>query len=184
MDEIKRIIMDRDFYLIADTHSGHKRIIDYCSRPFQTTEEMNKKMIDNWNKVIKKDDIVIHLGDVSVDKSDNIKKFLKDLNGVKWLIRGNHDYSNSVTKWKRLGFEEVLTKSKNPHEYVIIEFYGEEYALSHFYLPTDWGLKNIHGHVHNNISGLDSFRQICVSVENINYTPIKMSEVVRKFKRK
>lgn len=58
----------------------------------------------------------------------------------------------------------------------------EEYVLSHYPLPVEWGFKNIHGHVHNNVDASKAATQVCISVENIGYSPIRMSEVIKRFK--
>ena len=49
-------------YLIADTHFYHTNIIKYCKRPFKDTYDMNKTIIDNWNRIVKPNDIVLTLG--------------------------------------------------------------------------------------------------------------------------
>ena len=50
-------------YIISDTHFNHENIIKYCNRPFKDINEMNDAIIDNWNRIVKKDEIVYHLGD-------------------------------------------------------------------------------------------------------------------------
>lgn len=181
MQKFSRILLEKEPYIIADTHIGHSRIIPMCRRPFQDIEQMNETLIDNWNNTITDEDIIIHLGDVILAKGEEIQEYLNRLKGRKCLIRGNHDYSNSVTKWKRLGFDEVWTTSKHPHEFVLVEWQGQEYALSHYYLPLEWGYRNIHGHVHNNVEYLDPRQQVCVSVECIDYKPILLSEALKRF---
>lgn len=45
-------------YLISDTHFYHKSIIPYCKRPFSSINEMNEKIIENWNLIVTNKDIL------------------------------------------------------------------------------------------------------------------------------
>lgn len=78
-------------FVTSDTHFNHKNIIEFCERPFSDVQEMNEKMIENWNKVVCKDDLVFHLGDFQMGDRKLIPETLKRLNGIIFLIRGNHD---------------------------------------------------------------------------------------------
>lgn len=78
----------------SDTHFFHKNIVRYCDRPFATVEEMNEVMIARWNEVVGPKDCVIHLGDVVWYKPslrNEIRSILGRLNGIKYLVPGNHD---------------------------------------------------------------------------------------------
>lgn len=46
-------------FVTADTHFLHGNIIAYCGRPF-TSETMTDELVDRWNAVVGKDDLVIH----------------------------------------------------------------------------------------------------------------------------
>lgn len=157
-------------YLIADTHFSHGNIIKYCNRPFSDIEEMNNTIINNWNSIVDKDDIVYHLGDFLL--GDNISDFVSKLNGKIYLVRGNHD-GKSINFYNNIGLEVVPTKTKL-EEYKII--------LSHRPLENNQipdGYINIHGHIHNAKldSSFDSSKHRCVSVEVINYMPIEIENV-------
>jgi len=160
-------------FLIADLHYGHKNIIDYESRPFENTHEMDKILTENWNKTIGKNDKVYVLGDFSFSNATIIKSILEKLNGYKILVMGNHDRGHSVSWWLGAGFNEV---SENP---IIVDDF---YMLSHepLYINKNMPYANIFGHVHGSPLYQDySSNSFCVSVERINYTPINFDEVKR-----
>ncbi len=78
-------------FITADHHFHHKNIIEYCNRPFKTVEEMDKVMVEKWNKKVGKDDLVIHLGDFALGTKEKVKETREKLNGTIILIKGNHD---------------------------------------------------------------------------------------------
>ena len=45
-------------YFIADTHFGHRQIIDYEDRPFTSVEEMDEILIKNWNETVDNNDTI------------------------------------------------------------------------------------------------------------------------------
>ena len=91
-----------NFY-ISDTHFGHFNIIKHCNRPFETVEQMDNTIIQNWNKVVSDKDTVYILGDLAFSK--RIKEpaeYLQQLKGRKIIIVGNHDYDISKNRSKYL----------------------------------------------------------------------------------
>ena len=68
-------------YVTSDTHFNHKNIIEYCDRPFKDIYEMNETIINNWNQVVKEEDIIYHLGDYGFGKKENLQEIFEELNG-------------------------------------------------------------------------------------------------------
>ena len=57
-----------NFY-ISDLHIGHENILRFDNRPFADVNEMNNKLIENWNARVRSDDTVyIPLTDEQVEK--------------------------------------------------------------------------------------------------------------------
>ena len=163
-------------YFIADTHFGDKGIMQYENRPFETVEEMDKALIQNWNDIVTENDTVYVAGDFSAYYNDENKdrEILSQLNGTKILIMGNHDTHRSAAKWRELGFDEC---SKWP----IV--YRNFYLVSHepMYLNQNMPYANIYGHVHGNSIYKDfSPQSMCVSVERIQYTPVSFEDIRKK----
>jgi calcineurin-like phosphoesterase family protein len=75
-------------YFTGDHHFDHGNIIKYANRPFININDMNRVLINNWNSIVTKDDIVFHLGDFSFNETH---KFLDELLGEIYFVKGNHD---------------------------------------------------------------------------------------------
>lgn len=162
-----------NIYFIADTHFGDSKILKYENRPFSDTKEMDKEMILRWNQIVTKDDIVYVLGDFGADGYE--AQVLSELNGTKYLVKGNHD-TKSNQSYRDFGFAEVYDNT------VIIENF---WILSHdaVYVNTNMPYANLFGHVHNNPIIKDYSKQhYCVSVERIDYAPISFSRIKKMIK--
>ena len=81
-------------FFTSDTHFGHFNIAKYCHRPFESRSDMDKSLIDNWNKTVPEDGIVVHCGDFTLIHKEDMElyhKLFNKLNGTIILCRGNHD---------------------------------------------------------------------------------------------
>ena len=163
-------------FLISDTHFGHANIIKYCNRPFSSTQEMDETLIENWNKVVKPQDKIYHLGDVYFGKGCKPEAILRRLNGTKVLIVGNHDhigdpiltkYFSRIYMWRQLKEHGLLLSHVPLHP-------------SALFVPIEKGihLKNIHGHIHDQDSPKDkTVTYVNISVEKTDYKPISIEDV-------
>ena len=165
--------MTKEYFILADPHLSHKNIIEYCNRPFSSVEEMDQKLIDNWNSVVKPNYTVYVLGDVCMKKQ--ALPLLEQMNGRKILVPGNHDIFEAKTYLKY--FDDVrgyIVKDNIIFSHIPIH----KSSIERF-------TGCVHGHLHTGrvMDGLniDPF-YYCVSVEHINYTPMLLSEVITKLK--
>lgn len=80
-------------FFISDTHFGNARTMKVCRRPFRSVDEMNEKLINSWNDVVRDEDEVYILGDFASDfyTKEDVFNILEQLKGRKHLIIGNHD---------------------------------------------------------------------------------------------
>lgn len=93
-----------NLFITADTHFGHENIIHLDNRPFKNLEHMDAELIRRWNARVKPFDQIIIAGDFMFHNTEHGKKgqgtiktpydYIKQLNGLKYFIRGNHDKSN------------------------------------------------------------------------------------------
>ena len=171
-------------YLIGYLHLSHSNIIDYCARPFLSSDvnEMNTVLVENWNNVIDDTNIVYFLGDL--DSKDSIGNWIRNLNGKKIFIEGNHD----VVK-NRNGIV-VRHKIHGAKHHCFIPYKGHIFYLVHNprEVDMDWRRDNpegwlIHGHTHDNDINKYPFingkkKTINVSAEVINYRPVSLDYIL------
>ena len=177
-------------FFTADLHLGHERIVELCHRPFASVEEMNEKLIENWNSVVTPEDDVWILGDLALGTIVESLKLIPRLNGTKVLVPGNHDrvhpmYADKPERFAKFVkmYEDAGLKIVN-HNHVL-RMDDLWVGVSHFPPQGDshdgdrydrwrpmltqesWVL---HGHVHN--SWQQRGRWINVGVDAWNYHPV------------
>lgn len=81
---------------ISDLHFNHKNIIEYENRPYKDVNDMNKKIINDWNSNTNKQDYVYVIGDIGFGHKHVLSEQIMSLNGEKHLINGNHDKRSNV----------------------------------------------------------------------------------------
>ncbi len=179
-------------FLIADTHLGHRNIwakFEAEARPFSSQEEHDEAIVERWNSVVGRRDIVWHLGDLLMGRQS--QHLAAALNGRKRLLLGNHD-SLSAEEYLELGFEV-----RGPMSLAGL-------LLTHFPIhPSclEFRFKvNVHGHTHSRDVAIDGEimalrqttrvnngaasvveipdpRYVNVSAEKLDLTPVPLETV-------
>lgn len=126
-------------FFVSDTHFGHNNIISFCNRPFASVQDMNERMVEGWNKTVRDNDVVYHLGDVAFNNYDCIER----LRGKIKLVPGNHD----LERFKKIAhlFDEILPelsylKVDPEHRFVLCHYPIESWRREYRY--------HLHGHSH------------------------------------
>ena len=168
-------------FVISDTHFNHAGILefkDYIGKPvrgFDSIEQMNQCMLDNWNDTVGPKDTVIHCGDVlfGLDKVDWLTANFAKLPGKKRLVLGNHDnpkhlapFFKDIQMWLDMSDKGFLFSHTPQHPSTLAEShrFGTGKVL------------NVHGHIHTNPSPEGPYK--CVCVEQTNFTPVDIEELV------
>lgn len=177
----------RLIYYISDIHFRDQNIFDKCERPFLSLNEMELKIIDNWNNVVNNDDVVYILGDIGNETNLSSIEIFKNLKGHKHLIVGNHD-------------ELILNEIKNINIFESIKYINlimdnnRKVCICHYPLM-DWPEFNrkgilVYGHIHNKTIKNDlAYKQIknyysdksaynC-GVDVTNFIPKTLDELIK-----
>lgn len=161
---------------ISDTHFGHVNMMKFTNhdgspvRDFESVEEMDQTMIDNWNRTVGPKDIIYHHGDVVINR--RFIQQLGRLNGRKRLIGGNHDIFK-LKDWID-HFEDIkgVAVWKSKKGAIVV---GTHVPIHPDCMEYRWTM-NAHGHLHGNrIKKRDKSpdpRYFNLSVECIDYTPV------------
>lgn len=176
-------------WFTADTHYGHSNIVRGVSkwegsqntRDFETVEEMNTALVNGINSVVKKDDILIHLGDWSFGGKQNIGKFRDQLevNDIR-LVYGNHDHHIRRDHFFRVQFKytgEVLTIRENGHSFFCSHYKHHVWDQSHH------GAIHLYGHSHGSCEHIRLGKSMDVGVDNAfnllgEYRPFSINEII------
>ncbi len=186
------MIITKETFIIADTHFGHANVLEYePGRKTVLGDHPDQRMAELWNEAVSPTDTVLHLGDFAF-KSEAVQRWVQELNGTKYLIRGNHDRSPQT--YLENGFTEVIDfPNKGEPAYHIAEVEGIRILFSHYpivsdgYDDTRWRYLsrvfdehqchiNIHGHIHS----MQLNEKFCInaSVEAIGYKPVRLGELL------
>jgi calcineurin-like phosphoesterase family protein len=162
-------------FFTADLHLGHGNIIKYCNRPYSSIEEMDESLISNWNSVVGKNDHIYVVGDFTM--GGNAPNYLRRLNGIKHLIRGNHDREPKLEH----GWTSI-------HDLRTIKVGAQPIVLCHYALrvwdKSHYGALHCYGHSHGKLPDDTESLSLDVGVDCHNYTPLEFEEIKALMKSK
>lgn len=177
----------------SDVHFHHQKVAG--NRGFETPEEHDAVIIQNWNSAVRRDDIVWVLGDFAMIWA-GVHEKLCALNGRKVLVTGNHDimWGQHRDGWKSMGkwigegkFEAILGYGRR-------KVGRREFLMSHFpytgdgkhsevdrhtqFRLRDEGMWLLHGHTHSSEKLSAHPRQVHVGMDAWGLAPAEEEHVL------
>lgn len=171
-----------NIWFTSDTHFFHANILGFKNsdgspvRPFKSVKEMHEVMIQNWNSVVKPQDHVWHLGDVTFYYGKGFNELMSRLNGKKRMLVGNHD---------KLRPQNFLALSNHFEKIEYWRGFKEgNFTCTHMPHPLGSlrdGAFNVHGHTHGRCLSDPHYINVCVEVRN--FTPVHYDTILSEIKR-
>jgi len=175
----------RRIFLTSDLHFGHNKEFLWGPRGFNSIEEHDKAIIENWNSVVNWDDEVWLLGDLMLNDNVHGIHCMNQLAGKINIIRGNHDTDNRIQEYVNIRPNILFYGLAQ-----ILKYGGYTFYLSHY--PTlcsnfddDKPLRrkviNICGHCHTQDRFKDMDKGVIYHVEldAHNNTPILLDDIIK-----
>jgi calcineurin-like phosphoesterase family protein len=135
-------------FFTSDHHFGHDKPFIVQARGFNSVEEMNERLIQDWNAVVTPGDTVYHLGDVAFSELHEFKSIMDRLNGSITLILGSHDKIATQYKQRFQHMTPHLHRDIEKQSVTMIHCCPKVWEKSHF------GAWALFGHSHG---GLNSY---------------------------
>lgn len=168
-------------WFTSDTHYGHRNILQYSNRPFESVEEHDEFLIRQQNELVKPGDSFYLLGDFALCDEERAVRFAKRLQGQRFIVWGNHD--KRLRKNKEFCSQFIWQKDLTQ-----IEVEGQKIILCHYAMKV-WnqshrGSWQLYGHSHNSLPDDPNSLQLDVGVDAWDYKPVTFEQVKAKMATK
>ena len=178
-------------FVTSDLHIGHNKEFVYDSRGFNSIEEHDAKLVENWNSAVTDEDTVYVLGDVMLkhDLEDTDFSYglriLSQLHGKLFIIRGNHDTINKIEKYKTC--PNVIAAGAAAEYIKYPEIGAKHFYLSHYptlvahekLKPVKSAMINLYGHTHQMEHFYNDHPYMyCVCLDAHDMKPVLIDDII------
>lgn len=181
-----------DIWLSSDLHLMHNKPFLYEPRGFTSTEEMCEAIVERWNSVVRDEDFIYNLGDISLSNVDAAIPYLQRLKGHQIWILGNHDTLGKIEKiLPQCPNIQLLGSPRNSYA-TVIKSGKWSFYLSHYpTLTSNFDEKHLnqhvislHGHTHQQVNFLQPNNPFLyhVGLDSHNCYPINLEEIKTEIK--
>lgn len=124
-----------NIWFTSDFHLGHKNIIRYCNRLFDTVEEMNRTVIERLNILVKTNDILYFLGDFCSGPKAKAVELRRKIRCKKiFAVPGNHDKDTHKLTQEFSWLGDLAEVSINGQRIVLCD-YACVFGIIHLTVP-------------------------------------------------
>lgn len=179
--------MNKNIWFTSDLHFCHNKEFLFQPRGFNTVEDMNEAIVQNWNSIVTPFDDIYVLGDLMLNDNEKGIELLNSLKGNIHVILGNHDTDTRINLYNNCSNISKI-------EYVTILKYGKyRFYLSHYPTITSnvdekhfsQHLFNLYGHTHQQTNFYNDIPWIYhVGVDSHNCTPVHIDQIIEECKIK
>lgn len=175
-----------NIWFSSDFHFCHNKEFLYKPRGFDNVENMNHAIVENWNSLVKPNDVAYILGDIMLNDNENGLYLFEQLNGSKYIILGNHDTN------ARIGLYKYCDNVVDILYATILKFGKYNFYLSHY--PTKVGnyddeelhkkFYSLCGHTHTSDKWLDfkECKSYHVELDAHENKPILIDQIIEDIK--
>lgn len=169
----------KNIWFVGDWHFCHDKEFVFKKRGFNSIEEMNETIVKRHNTIVAPDDMVYVLGDCALGNTIHAIEYIKQMNGHKILIIGNHDTDERIKTYvKENLFEDIqfgarLKASKHKR------FYLSHYPSLVGNFDASPNIWNISAHTHSKEKFEIGDKKIyCVSMDAHNCYPVNLETIL------
>jgi calcineurin-like phosphoesterase family protein len=169
-------------FFTTDTHFDDPYSLAYFDRPFENVDEMNRTLVEKWNRVVMDDDTVYHLGDFTLAGIAHFTKWVNRLRGTIRILPGSHDdpWLKDFVPSPRVQVLPPLVSLEFPD--IAAGKDSQVIVLCHYSMQvwdrSNQGSWHLFGHSHGKLKGIGlSFD---VGVDCTEFTPLSLEMVAAK----
>ena len=193
--------IEKNVFFTSDFHLFHHNVLKFDKRPFADIHGMHKVIETNWNEVVKPEDIVIYLGDLSFARREDkafVEGMMMCLNGHIHYVMGNHDKWDDIKKFTKFESMQdylevrIIHMGKDPIHIGSLKKVEDLFCCMHYPIYS-WNKKHhgaymVHGHCHGNLhhgeeAGFYTGRRVIDAGCMLHdYKPISYLDIIEKLK--
>lgn len=156
-------------YFTSDFHFSHETIILFERKEFDKLSDHDKTVLDSLS-VLTNEDTIWFLGDMGWP-NDFISEKIRKMGCRKYMIKGNHDTDSNDYYVEKYGLTDC-------YDHPV--WLSDRVVLSHYPIPVEDGIINIHGHLHGSVINRKNYINANIYVQD--YKLIPWTKIEKKLK--